>query len=190
MLRLSLQEMRLWATEGLTSQTTGSPSERLQALQGTRAKRVAETEAHSRALERRSQGEREGGTDAGPSRCARTHANSAPVSLRSKTASPGRSGTQGRIICPIRPGARAPRTQGRGRPHAGRSANAGSLLLGAPATVKVRLLWSLEGARVGRGLGRGSVTSSLRARIQQNCFQELCSPSISVKPGTLPAEIQ
>ncbi|MEJ1282571.1 coiled-coil domain containing 17 [Cricetulus griseus] len=55
LLRLSLQEMRLWATEGLTSQTTGSPSERLQALQGTRAKRVAETEAHSRALERRSQ---------------------------------------------------------------------------------------------------------------------------------------
>lgn len=50
--------MRLWATEGPTSQTAGSPSERLRALQGTRAKRLEETEAQSRALERRGQGER------------------------------------------------------------------------------------------------------------------------------------
>ncbi|XP_051044537.1 coiled-coil domain-containing protein 17 [Phodopus roborovskii] len=48
-------EMRIWATEGPTSQTAGSPRERLRALQGTRDKRLAETEEQSRALERRSQ---------------------------------------------------------------------------------------------------------------------------------------
>ncbi|XP_040612838.1 coiled-coil domain-containing protein 17 isoform X3 [Mesocricetus auratus] len=53
--RLTEEEMRLWATEGPTSQTAGSPSERLRALQGTRAKRLEETEAQSRALERRGQ---------------------------------------------------------------------------------------------------------------------------------------
>ncbi|CAH6790711.1 Ccdc17 [Phodopus roborovskii] len=52
---LSPQEMRIWATEGPTSQTAGSPRERLRALQGTRDKRLAETEEQSRALERRSQ---------------------------------------------------------------------------------------------------------------------------------------
>lgn len=58
LLRLSLQEMGLWTTGGLTSQTAGNPGERLRALQGTRARRVAETEAQSRALERRGEGER------------------------------------------------------------------------------------------------------------------------------------
>ncbi|KAK7803171.1 hypothetical protein U0070_005718 [Myodes glareolus] len=53
LLRLSLKEMRPWATEGATSRTAGSPGERLRALQGTRARRVAETEAQSQALERR-----------------------------------------------------------------------------------------------------------------------------------------
>ncbi|XP_052573836.1 coiled-coil domain-containing protein 17 isoform X2 [Peromyscus californicus insignis] len=53
LLRLSLQKMSPWATEGPTSQTAGSPGERLRALQGIRARRVAETEAQSRALERR-----------------------------------------------------------------------------------------------------------------------------------------
>ncbi|KAH0504308.1 Coiled-coil domain-containing protein 17 [Microtus ochrogaster] len=53
LLRLSLKEMRPWATEGATSQTAGSPGERLRTLQGTRARRVAETEAQSQALERR-----------------------------------------------------------------------------------------------------------------------------------------
>lgn len=53
-----LQEMGPWTTGGLTSQTAGNPGERLRALQGTRARRVAETEAQSRALERRSEGER------------------------------------------------------------------------------------------------------------------------------------
>ncbi|XP_037058742.1 coiled-coil domain-containing protein 17 isoform X2 [Peromyscus leucopus] len=53
LLRLSLREKSPWATEGPTSQAAGSPGERLRALQGIRAKRVAETEAQSRALERR-----------------------------------------------------------------------------------------------------------------------------------------
>ncbi|XP_042127592.1 coiled-coil domain-containing protein 17 isoform X2 [Peromyscus maniculatus bairdii] len=53
LLRLSLREKSPWATEGPTSQTAGSPGERLRALQGIRARRVAETEAQSRALERR-----------------------------------------------------------------------------------------------------------------------------------------
>ncbi|XP_077929358.1 coiled-coil domain-containing protein 17 isoform X1 [Halichoerus grypus] len=71
-LRLSLQEMRPWITEvsrglegprsqtevqtqGPTPEVAGSPGERLRALQGTHAKRVAETESQSRALERRSE---------------------------------------------------------------------------------------------------------------------------------------
>nr|XP_040144522.1 coiled-coil domain-containing protein 17 isoform X3 [Ictidomys tridecemlineatus] len=53
-LRLSLQKMGPWKTEGPTSEVAaGSPNERLQALYRTRARRVAETQAQSRALERR-----------------------------------------------------------------------------------------------------------------------------------------
>lgn len=48
-----LLRLSLLATEGLTSQTAGSPEERLRDLQGTRARRMAETEAQSRALEHR-----------------------------------------------------------------------------------------------------------------------------------------
>lgn len=76
-LRLYLQEMRPWITEvsrglegprsqtevqtqGPTPEVAGSPGERLRALQGTHAKRVAETESQSRALERRSEGEGKG----------------------------------------------------------------------------------------------------------------------------------
>ncbi|XP_036034732.1 coiled-coil domain-containing protein 17 [Onychomys torridus] len=55
LLRLSLQEISPWATAGPTSQTAESPGERLRTLQGIRARRVAETEAQSRALERRSE---------------------------------------------------------------------------------------------------------------------------------------
>ncbi|XP_012667928.1 coiled-coil domain-containing protein 17 [Otolemur garnettii] len=71
-LPLSLQKKRPWRTEvsrgsaglwrpseappqGPTSEAAKSPSERLRALQATRARRVAETEAQSRALERRSE---------------------------------------------------------------------------------------------------------------------------------------
>nr|XP_054368864.1 coiled-coil domain-containing protein 17 [Mirounga angustirostris] len=71
-LRLYLQEMRPWITkvsrglegprsqtevqtQGPTPEVAGSPGERLRALQGTHAKRVAETESQSRALERRSE---------------------------------------------------------------------------------------------------------------------------------------
>ncbi|XP_073758782.1 coiled-coil domain-containing protein 17 isoform X1 [Callorhinus ursinus] len=71
-LRLYLQEMRPWITEvsrglegprsqtevktqGPTPEAAGNPGERLRALQGTHAKRVAETESQSRALERRSE---------------------------------------------------------------------------------------------------------------------------------------
>ncbi|XP_033082505.1 coiled-coil domain-containing protein 17 isoform X2 [Trachypithecus francoisi] len=71
-LRLSLQEMRPWITEvprvlagswtrsearpqSPMSEAVGSPSERLRALLRTRARRVAETEAQSRALQRRGQ---------------------------------------------------------------------------------------------------------------------------------------
>nr|XP_004400734.2 PREDICTED: coiled-coil domain-containing protein 17 [Odobenus rosmarus divergens] len=71
-LRLYLQEMRPWIievsrglegprsqtevqTQGPTPEAAGSPGERLRALQGTHAKRVAETESQSRALERRSE---------------------------------------------------------------------------------------------------------------------------------------
>nr|XP_012631480.1 coiled-coil domain-containing protein 17 isoform X4 [Microcebus murinus] len=71
-LRLSLQEMRPWITEapwgsaalwrrseeppqGPTCEAAAAPGERLRALQATRARRVAETEAQSRALERRGQ---------------------------------------------------------------------------------------------------------------------------------------
>ncbi|XP_062962314.1 coiled-coil domain-containing protein 17 [Cynocephalus volans] len=59
-LRLSLQEMRPWITQGSAAppqptacQAAGSPGERLRALHRTRSRRVAETEAQSRALERR-----------------------------------------------------------------------------------------------------------------------------------------
>ncbi|XP_051713787.2 coiled-coil domain-containing protein 17 isoform X8 [Oryctolagus cuniculus] len=69
-LRLSLQKMRPWITEvpresaGLlgrseagsqdpSNEACGSPGERLRALHRTRARRVAETEAQRRALERR-----------------------------------------------------------------------------------------------------------------------------------------
>uniref|UniRef100_A0A452QW92 Coiled-coil domain containing 17 n=1 Tax=Ursus americanus TaxID=9643 RepID=A0A452QW92_URSAM len=48
----SLQMTRL----GPTPEAAGSPGERLRALQGTHAKRVAATESQSRALERRSEG--------------------------------------------------------------------------------------------------------------------------------------
>ncbi|XP_006238769.1 coiled-coil domain-containing protein 17 isoform X15 [Rattus norvegicus] len=51
LLRLSLQKIGPWATD--TSQTAGSPEERLRDLQGTRARRVEETEAQSRALKQR-----------------------------------------------------------------------------------------------------------------------------------------
>lgn len=51
LLRLSLQKIGPWATD--TSQTAGSPEERLRDLQGTRARRVAETEAQSLALKQR-----------------------------------------------------------------------------------------------------------------------------------------
>nr|XP_045227825.1 coiled-coil domain-containing protein 17 isoform X2 [Macaca fascicularis] len=71
-LRLSLQEMRPWITEvprvlagswtrsearpqSPMSEVVGSPSERLRALLKTRARRVAETEAQSWALQRRGQ---------------------------------------------------------------------------------------------------------------------------------------
>ncbi|KAK2499333.1 hypothetical protein MC885_002551, partial [Smutsia gigantea] len=73
-LRLYFQEMRPWiteipreskgpwrrteaATQGLTSAAARSPGERLRALHGTHARRVAETNAHSRALERLGEGE-------------------------------------------------------------------------------------------------------------------------------------
>ncbi|XP_053431254.1 coiled-coil domain-containing protein 17 isoform X3 [Nycticebus coucang] len=69
-LRLSLQKKSPWRTEvsrestglwrrseappqGPISEAAGSPRERLRALQATRARRVAETEAQNRALERR-----------------------------------------------------------------------------------------------------------------------------------------
>ncbi|XP_045875751.1 coiled-coil domain-containing protein 17 isoform X2 [Meles meles] len=70
--KLTEEEMRPWITEvprglegsrsqteaqtlGCTHEAAGSPSERLRALQGTHAKRVAEAESQSRALERRSE---------------------------------------------------------------------------------------------------------------------------------------
>ncbi|XP_032158613.1 uncharacterized protein LOC116567580 isoform X2 [Mustela erminea] len=70
--KLTEEEMRPWITEvprglegprsqteaqtgGRTHEAAGSPSERLRALQGTQAKRVAERESQSRALERRSE---------------------------------------------------------------------------------------------------------------------------------------
>ncbi|XP_045655623.1 coiled-coil domain-containing protein 17 isoform X1 [Ursus americanus] len=69
---LYLQEVRPWIrevpgglegprsqteahTQGPTPEAAGSPGERLRALQGTHAKRVAATESQSRALERRSE---------------------------------------------------------------------------------------------------------------------------------------
>ncbi|XP_054190642.1 coiled-coil domain-containing protein 17 isoform X4 [Homo sapiens] len=77
-LRLSLQEMRPWITEvprvfagpwtrsearpqSPMSEAVGSPSERLRALFRTRARRVAEMEAQSRALQLRGEGEGDGG---------------------------------------------------------------------------------------------------------------------------------
>ncbi|XP_047394666.1 coiled-coil domain-containing protein 17 isoform X2 [Sciurus carolinensis] len=54
-LRLSIQKMGPWITEGPTSEVAGSPRERLRALYRTRARRVAETEAQSRTLELRGQ---------------------------------------------------------------------------------------------------------------------------------------
>ncbi|XP_073936363.1 coiled-coil domain-containing protein 17 isoform X3 [Castor canadensis] len=52
-LRLSLQDVRPWVTEGRTPEASGSPEERLRVLQGTRARRMAESEIRGRALERR-----------------------------------------------------------------------------------------------------------------------------------------
>ena len=52
------QEASTSALKRLTEETAGSPGERLRVLQGTRARRMAETEAQSRALERRGEGER------------------------------------------------------------------------------------------------------------------------------------
>ncbi|KAM5248605.1 LOW QUALITY PROTEIN: coiled-coil domain-containing protein 17 [Ctenodactylus gundi] len=51
--RLSEKEMQPGMKVGPASVATGSPGERLQALHRTRARRVAETEAQSRALEQR-----------------------------------------------------------------------------------------------------------------------------------------
>ena len=82
---LYLQEMRPWITEdprglevprsrteaqtqGPTPDAAGSPGERLRALQGTHAKRVAETESQSQALERRSEGEGKARGITGPPR--------------------------------------------------------------------------------------------------------------------------
>lgn len=47
-------------TQGPTSETAGSPGERLQTLYRTHARRVAETEAQSRALKLRGEGEEKG----------------------------------------------------------------------------------------------------------------------------------
>nr|AAI50875.1 Ccdc17 protein [Mus musculus]AAI72023.1 Ccdc17 protein [Mus musculus] len=47
------------------TKTAGSPGERLRVLQGTRARRMAETEAQSRALERRGEGESVAGPKGG-----------------------------------------------------------------------------------------------------------------------------
>uniref|UniRef100_A0A8D2AYI2 Coiled-coil domain containing 17 n=1 Tax=Sciurus vulgaris TaxID=55149 RepID=A0A8D2AYI2_SCIVU len=54
-LRLSIQKMGPWITEGPTSEVAGTPRERMRALYRTRARRVAETEAQSRTLELRGQ---------------------------------------------------------------------------------------------------------------------------------------
>lgn len=51
--RRSDQEATKYALKRLTEETAGGPEERLRDLQGTRARRVAETEAQSRALEHR-----------------------------------------------------------------------------------------------------------------------------------------
>ncbi|ERE86287.1 coiled-coil domain-containing protein 17 [Cricetulus griseus] len=124
------------ALKRLTEETTGSPSERLQALQGTRAKRVAETEAHSRALERRSQ------------------------DLKRRLL--GVAGLRGGLSAPFG----LERELRELRAEAGRTRAALQTLAACFLALQPQ------------------------SKIQQNCFQELCSPSISVKPGTLPAEIQ
>nr|XP_012631481.1 coiled-coil domain-containing protein 17 isoform X5 [Microcebus murinus] len=140
-LRLSLQEMRPWITEapwgsaalwrrseeppqGPTCEAAAAPGERLRALQATRARRVAETEAQSRALERRGQGE--GGLRTCPAprplaRVARTRSDSAPHSLRTEPVPPRCSSDAGRDIPPIRLGAGASRTPGRGGTDTGSS---------------------------------------------------------------------
>lgn len=134
LLRLSLQKISPWATEGLTSQAAGSPGERLRALQGTRVRRVAERAAQSRALELRGEGERLGGIDSRPPHCVRIRPDSAPISLRTKTAPPQPSGTQGRTTPPIRLGEGAQRTQGRGQSDKGSAANARSACPGTPTS--------------------------------------------------------
>lgn len=83
--------------------------------------------------------------------------DSALVSLRAKTAPPWRSGTHGRTTRAIRPAARAPRTQGRGRPDTGRSAKAGGAHISATVTAPVRLPRNLAEREWGGALGSGLV---------------------------------
>lgn len=152
-LRLSIQQMGPWITEGPTSEVAGSPKERLQALYRTRARRVAEAEAQSRALERRGEGEGERGlgTRSAPRGWVRTRSDSIPYSLRTKLAPP-RWGS-GRDIPLIRPRTATSRTPGRGRADTGSSRDVGNARSRTQARDRVRPpgipVWKREAGRGG-----------------------------------------
>lgn len=158
-LRLSLQKMRPRITgvpresAGLlgrseagpqdpSNEAFGSPGERLRALHRTRARRVAETEAQRRALERR--GEGEGARDRlRPSAYGYSDRFlTRLLSLRTEPAPPRYSPEPRRDVPSNRSGAGAPRTPVRGGADAGNSRDAGCAPSGAAAAV-----WGRRGRR-------------------------------------------
>lgn len=173
-LRLYIQEMRPWITEiprqskgpwrrtesptqGPTSLATRSLGERLRALHGTHARRVAETNAHSRALERLGEGghSRGEGTRNPPRpwalgcEVADTRSGSFPYPLRTDPPPPRFGQDTGRDITPLWPGAGASGTPGRGWKNAGSSRGLRGTRAAATGEVRVR-----PGARDLGGAGR------------------------------------
>lgn len=173
-LRLYIQEMRPWITEiprqskgpwrrteaptrGPTSLAARSPGERLRALHGTHARRVAETNAHSRALERLGEGghSRGEGTRNPPRpwalgcEVADTRSGSFPYPLRTDPAPPRFGQDTGRDITPLWPGAGPSGTPGRGWKNAGSSRGLRGARAAATGQVRVR-----PGARHLGGAGR------------------------------------
>ncbi|KAF5923226.1 hypothetical protein HPG69_012316 [Diceros bicornis minor] len=184
-LRLYLQEMRPKITEvprgsegpwrrseaptqGPTSEAAGSPGERLRALHGTHARRVAETEAQSRALARRDEGKGKGG-DYGPApalapwhEVAQTGSHLAPYPRRTEPAPPRFGPDPGRDVTPVWPGAGASRPPDRGRANAGSSRGVRGAR--SAATTRARVGEPAGGIPERHGIGVGTARGAGSAR--------------------------
>lgn len=133
-------------TQGPSSEAAGSPGERLRKLQRTHARRVAEMDAQSRALELRSEGEGKGGgwgelgTHLVPRPLARgcSHPFSHGPLFRTEPVPPRFGRSPGRFITPVKPGAGASRTPDRGWAYKGSSRDVRDAHSAATARGRVR----------------------------------------------------